>query len=220
MFGFASGATRMPTRFCLIRHGETAWNAEHRIQGQIDIELNATGEAQAWAVREALEGISIDAAYSSDLGRAWQTAQIAIAGRGIAVSPAPTFRERHYGVLQGLTLAEASLKQPEAVRHHRTRTPDFAFETGESIKAFAERVTKALAVLADRHGDATVVVFTHGGLLDVVFRIANGRDLSSPRDFPIPNAGLNWFDYESAKITILDWADRRHLDRALDELVE
>jgi hypothetical protein len=77
------------------------WNAEKRVQGQIDIDLNTAGEAQARALADGLRGHPFAAVYSSDLGRAWHTAQIAVAGREIAVVPAPTLRERHFGVLQG-----------------------------------------------------------------------------------------------------------------------
>lgn len=91
------------TRFCLVRYGETDWNAEKRLQGQADIGLNATGRA----MRAGLRAMRFAAAYSSDLARAWHTAEIATAGTEPAVLPAPTFRERHYGAHQGLTAAEA-----------------------------------------------------------------------------------------------------------------
>jgi probable phosphoglycerate mutase len=127
------------TRFCLVRHGETDWNSEKRVQGQIDIDLNSTGQAQARAVAEGLREHRFAAVYSSDLLRAWRTAQIAAARWQVAVSPAPTLRERDFGVLQGLTAAEARQARPHAYRHHQARTPDYDCETGESLVAFAAR---------------------------------------------------------------------------------
>jgi probable phosphoglycerate mutase len=211
--------TQLPaTRFCFVRHGETDWNAERRVQGQIDIDLNRAGRAQAHAVAEGLRGHVFAAAYSSDLLRAWHTAQIAVAGRQIAVSPAPTLRERHFGVLQGVTSLEASERHPDVHRHHQARTPDYDFETGESLIAFAARVMAGLEILAARHAGQSVLAFTHGGVLDVVHRAATGRALDAPRDFALPNAALNWLERDKAGWRLVSWADCRHLQRALDEI--
>jgi probable phosphoglycerate mutase len=207
------------TRFCLVRHGETDWNGEKRIQGQIDIDLNRAGRAQARAVAEGLRGQPYAAVYSSDLLRAWNTAQIAVAGRQIAVSPAPTLRERHFGVLQGVTSLEASERHPDVHRHHQARTPDYDYETGESLIVFAARVMAGLEVLAARHVGQNVLAFTHGGVLDVVYRAATGRALDVPRDFALPNAALNWVEHDNAGWRLISWADCRHLQRALDEVV-
>jgi probable phosphoglycerate mutase len=208
----------MNTRFCLVRHGETDWNAEKRVQGQIDIGLNATGEAQARALADALHEHEFAAVYSSDLARAWRTACIAVQARKIAVSPAPTLRERHFGVLQGLTAAEAGMANPAAYRLHRERNPDFDYETGESLNRFADRVLTGLATMAQRHAGASVLAFTHGGVLDVVYRAATGRAIDAPRDFTLGNAALNWLDYSGGRWQLIAWADCRHLRAALDEL--
>ena len=208
------------TRFCLVRHGETHWNSEKRIQGQIDIDLNAAGEAQARALQSALAEHSFAAAYSSDLLRAWRTAQIATAGLGLAVSPAPTLRERHFGVLQGITAQEASMQRPHAFRHHHARTPDYDYETGESLIVFAARVMAGLDELAARHAGQSVLAFTHGGVLDIVHRAAAGRTLDVPRDFSLPNAGCNWVEHCDSNWRLISWADCSHLKQALDEVLE
>lgn len=210
-------ATRT-TRFCLVRHGETDWNGEKRIQGQIDIDLNARGEAQARAVADGLHGQSFAAIYSSDLLRAWHTAQIAAAGLGCAVSPAPTLRERHFGVMQGVTASEAREQLPHAHRHHQARTPDYDFDSGESLTVFAARVTRGLDALAERHPGQSVLAFTHGGVLDIAYRAATGRALDVPRDFTLPNAAFNWLERDDAGWRLISWADCRHLTRALDEV--
>jgi probable phosphoglycerate mutase len=209
-----------PTRFCLIRHGETDWNSEKRVQGQIDIDLNAAGEAQARAAQSGLSGHSFAAVYSSDLLRAWHTAQIATAGMGLAVSPAPTLRERHFGVLQGTTSQEASVLRPDAHRHRLTRTPDYDYETGESLLIFAARAMAGLELMAERHAGCNVLVFTHGGVLDVAYRKATGRSLEAPRDFSLANAALNWLEYGGGAWRLISWGDCSHLHRALDEVLE
>ena len=223
--------TQTQTRFCLIRHGETDWNLEKRLQGQIDIGLNAMGEAQALAVRPGLIGQSFDAAYSSDLQRAWRTAQIALGkdrdpDHPPALYPAPPLRERHYGIYQGLTAAEGEVRYPQAHHFHHTRNVDYDYETGESLRSFSARVMKGLAELAAKHPGGCVLVFTHGGVLDIVYRAAVGRTLDTPRDFPVPNAALNWLGYSAdeelgeGKWTLESWADIHHLTRTLDEVAE
>ena len=207
-----------PTRFCLIRHGETDWNGEKRLQGRIDIDLNATGAAQALAVRPGLAGHGFAAAYSSDLRRAWHTAQVAGAGLGLAVAAEPALRERHFGVLQGTTADEAAVQYPEAHHHHLARTPDYDYESGESLIVFAARVLAGLEVLAARHAGGEVLVFTHGGVLDVVYRAATGLPLHAPRDFLLPNAAFNWLEHRAGGWRLISWADCRHLERALDEV--
>jgi probable phosphoglycerate mutase len=206
------------THLCLVRHGETAWNTERRIQGHIDIDLNATGEAQARALGRSLSGHSFAAAYSSDLRRAWHTAQIATSALGLTVSPAPILRERHFGVLQGITSQEASEQEPHAHRHHLARTPDYDLETGESLIEFATRVMAGLEHFVARHAGGEVLAFSHGGVLDVAYRAATGMALDAPRDFALPNAALNWLEHRNGAWRVISWADSSHLKQSLDEL--
>jgi hypothetical protein len=146
------------TRFCLIRHGETDWNGEKRIQGHIDIDLNAAGEAQARELRRGLSEHSFAAAYSSDLLRAWHTALIATADLAIAVSPAPTLRERHFGVLQGITSQEASVQRPDVFHHHRARTPDYGKIRG-LFRSAGRRHVAVLRQSSPRHFSGSQNVF-------------------------------------------------------------
>jgi probable phosphoglycerate mutase len=209
----------MMTRFCFVRHGETFWNAERRVQGQTEIDLNPHGEEQARALRPALQGQSFAAVYSSTLRRAWLTGQLATEGTGLpAVLPAPSFRERHYGVYQGLTAAEALARHPDVHHHYSTRSLDYDYETGESLRSFARRVLEGAGELAARHAGASVLIFTHGGVLDVLYRAATGRSLDAARDFTIPNAALNWLAHRDGAWTVLSWGDTAHLRLALDEV--
>lgn len=208
------------TRFCLVRHGETDWNAERRIQGHADIDLNAAGEAQARALRPGLAGRQFSAVYASDLVRALRTATLATQDLGLpVVQPLACLRERHFGIYQGLTGEEALARHPEVHHHHGARSLDWDYETGESLREFAARVTSGLATLAGRHAGGTLLVFTHGGVLDIVYRAATGRDISAPRDFLVPNAALNWLEYRHDRWHLLSWGDLRHLEQALDEVV-
>src|SRR5258706_3803519 len=113
------------TRLCLVRHGETAWNAEGRVQGQLDIPLSPTGLAQAKAVASALAGESFDAIYSSDLVRVRQTAQPIAELLKKDVLLDERLRERHYGVFQGITYAEAKERFPGDYERFKSKDLDF-----------------------------------------------------------------------------------------------
>ncbi len=211
------------TRLCLIRHGETEWNAERRIQGQIDIGLNPTGFAQARAAGRWLRGAGIVALYSSDLKRAATTADEIAAELGLTVSRHPELRERCYGIFQGLTYVEAAARHPDGYAAFEGRNADYAFENGESLKTMYARVTGKLREIAAGHVGATVAVVVHGGVLDIVNRFVRGTPLEQPRDFLIPNAGLNWIaavdGANGTKWQIESWGETEHLEAgALDEL--
>lgn len=219
---------RPPTRICVVRHGETAWNSERRIQGQIDIALNATGLTQAKAAGHWLKQAhvcqhfgQIRALYSSDLQRAWVTANCIGAALDLVPTAVPALRERRYGLFEGLTYADAEQRHPEVYAAFERRDPDFAFpEGGESLLQFHARVITALQMLADRHRGETLVVVAHGGVLDIINRFVRGNPLHTPRDFLVPNAGMNWLCLDEDNQWHVDcWGDTRHLEAtALDEL--
>ena len=207
------------TRICLVRHGETEWNAERRIQGQIDIGLNDIGRRQARAAGAWLQAESIAALYSSDLQRAWMTAQAIGAALGLEPQPAPELRERNYGMFQGLTYAEAEARHPAGYAAFEGRNADYDFENGESLRAMFARVTTKLQEIADRHPGEQVVVVVHGGVLDVINRFVRGNPLEMARDFLIPNAGINWVARADGQWSIETWGDTAHLEAgARDEL--
>ncbi|MBI4989651.1 MAG: histidine phosphatase family protein [Rhodocyclales bacterium] len=208
-----------PTRLCLVRHGETAWNAERRIQGQLDVPLSAVGHAQARATANALAQESLCAIYSSDLARALHTAEAAAHLHKLPVRRHVGLRERHYGVLQTLTYGEFGRRHPGAYARFQAREEDFALPGGgESLRQFAARVMHCIDGIVAAHAGGQVLVVTHGGVLDILHRRAGGQPLSARRDFDIPNAALNWLEVSSGKWSILSWADRSHLTESLDEL--
>lgn len=208
----------MKTHICLIRHGETDWNAERRVQGQIDIPLNATGRRQANAAAHGVAGHEFSALYSSDLLRAHQTAETMARSRRLPLRLEAALRERHYGILQALTAEEARVRHPQASQRHAERDPDYTFEGGENLVEFARRVMDGFEALVRRHAGETILVVTHGGVLDILYRHATGRTLQGKRDFAVPNAALNWLEHDAEGWRVLLWADRRHLEAALDEL--
>lgn len=210
-----------PTRICLIRHGETPWNAEGRLQGHTDIDLNPRGLEQAEQVAIALQAsqLQVDQLYSSDLKRAQDTAQAIVKKLNTSFITMPELRERNVGALQGLTVAEAPILKPDLWRAHIARTIDHELEGGESILQFARRIENALESIRLNHAGKTVILVSHGGCIDMMYRIATGQALDTPRQVAVPNASLNWLSHNGASWSTERWADTRHLnDPALGNL--
>ena len=141
------------TRLIAVRHGETAWNVDTRIQGHIDIPLNEIGRWQATRVAQALAEEPIAAVYASDLQRAFATAQ-AIAGAQVEppeVIADSRLRERAFGSFEGRTFAEIESETPADALRWRQRDPEFSPGGGESLMQFRARITEAAADLAARH---------------------------------------------------------------------
>lgn len=208
------------TRICFIRHGETDWNVVKRIQGHTDISLNETGRAQALAMAFNAAHQRFQAIYSSDLKRAVETAQLLAQREDQEVRLLPQFRERHYGLFQGMTAEEGALRYPEAYAHYVARDLDYDFETGEPLRAFAQRVADGIDWLVRHHSGQTIAVVSHSGVLDVIYRRATGRPLHTPRDFVIPNCALNWFHFDGQGWHLDAWADRHYLHDVLTEAPE
>jgi 2,3-bisphosphoglycerate-dependent phosphoglycerate mutase len=201
------------TEFIVVRHGETAWNAQGRIQGHLDSPLNEEGLAQALLVGECLTREPFARLYSSDLGRALQTAQPIADRSGCPVHIDLRLRERHLGAFQGLTGSECERRFPEHYARFRSRDPDHVMPGGESARRVYERVSEVFTALAHEHMDARIVVVTHGGVLDALYRFVQGVPLERPRDFPIFNASLNTVRYADGRWSVERWGDISHLTR-------
>lgn len=141
----------MRTKLLLIRHGETAWNAEHRIQGQLDIPLSPLGVLQSARLAECLANEAIDAVYSSGQSRAWLTAAPVAARLGLEVIAEPRLRERSFGIFEGLTLDEIAARYPAEFKKWRERDPAWRPEGGESGQQLIDRVLSAVAGIGTEH---------------------------------------------------------------------
>lgn len=208
------------TSILLIRHGETAWNAEHRIQGLLDVPLSNTGIWQAARLAERLADETLDAVVASDLARAWLTAQPLAQRHGLEPVAEPRVRERDFGSFQGHTVDEIAQRWPDEFRAWRARDPAWALPGGESGDEFIARVLAALHDIAVEHAGRTVAVVTHGGVLDVAYRRARSLSWDAPREHQMLNAAINRLSVATKplRLTVLDWADSAHLDAARDEI--
>jgi len=218
------------TELILLRHGETDWNRERRVQGQLDTPLNAEGQRQALAAARHLSTRAADyrlerdadrpepLLLTSDLQRCRQTAAPIATATGLVAEPDARLRERGYGVFEGRTLPEAQRVLGAQFQRWLARDPDFDVGGGESLRRFQRRIEDALHDLVARHAGCTLVIVTHGGVLDIVNRMARSVPLDAPRDFEIPNASLNRLRHRGGRFEILQWGDVSHWRRALDEI--
>ena len=208
--------TRMDaTRIIAVRHGETAWNVDSRIQGQLDIQLNDTGRWQARRVGLALATEPLGAVYSSDLGRAHETARAIADAAGIPVVAHTGLRERRFGMFEGKTFDEIQQNWPEHAFNWKRRIPEWQPpEGGESLLQLRERVHRTVADLAARHTGEQIAVVAHGGVLDALYRIATGQEVNSPRTWQLPNGAINRLLWTPEGFTLVGWSDTQHLEHA------
>ena len=163
------------TTLLLVRHGETDWNASGRWQGHTDIAMNERGREQARKLADELaSGAHIAAIYTSDLGRARETATIIGERLGVPVVSDPRLREIFFGHWEGLTTPEIEERYPEEVAAWRADDGSNRFGGGETYVEMGERVVAALAEIAARHPDGAVVVVLHGGPIRSVLAHAAG----------------------------------------------
>ncbi len=201
----------MPTELILIRHGETAWNRERRMQGQTDTPLSDVGRAQAEAVGRRLADYPFAALYSSDLSRAWETAAAIARASGRDIRREPALRERTFGVFEGLTYDEMSQRFPDEHARFSKRDPDYAVPGGESPRQFFLRSLACLENIAAAHDGESVVVVTHGLVLDTLHRAARRMPLEAKREAPLLNASLNTFHRVDGAWIEVAWGDIGHL---------
>ncbi|KAJ0457664.1 putative phosphoserine phosphatase [Helianthus annuus] len=204
------------TEIIVIRHGETEWNAEKRIQGHLDIDLNDVGRQQALAVAERLSRESkISAVYSSDLKRALETAET-IASRcgGLQVIQDPNLRERHLGDLQGLVYSDAPKMKTKAYEALQSHGNDVEIPGGgESLNQLYKRCTNSLQAIGSKHRGERVVVVTHGGVIRALHERASlGTGRRAGRILNVSVNVLHLSDPD--KWVIKSWGDVSHLNGA------
>lgn len=207
-----------PTRIIAIRHGETTWNVDTRIQGRLDIPLNSTGRAQAARMALALKEEPIAAVYASDLVRAWETASYLGRAHGLPVQAETGLRERGFGDFEGKTFAEIEALLPEQSMRWRKRDPEFAPAGGESLLELNRRVVEAAERLAARHPGELIALVGHGGVMDVLYRAATRLHIQAPRTWTLGNAAINRLLWTPQGFSLVGWADTQHLEgQALDD---
>lgn len=199
------------TELILLRHGETDWNRELRFQGHVDVGLNAIGLEQARRLALRLAGETAHRLYASDLLRAQQTAQPVAGQLGLEMLSDASLREQSFGRVDGMSVDEIKAQHPQAWEGWLAFHEDYCMPEGETTRQFHARVMDAVYRLVATHPGETLLVVTHGGVLDMIYRTARSLALSGPRQSDIPNAGLNRVRVQEGRIDILAWAEIGHL---------
>lgn len=199
------------TRILLVRHGETDWNATGRLQGQSDTPLNALGHEQARRAAQRLASEAVQALYSSDLSRAFQTAAIIGQTLGLTVVTSPRLRERQYGAWEGLTAAEIQANYPEEFAAWRARSVDFAPPQGETRSQLLTRALAELHTIVRRHMGETAVVVTHGGLCYVLISHFLDSINGDRREFTFANASIHTLEVTADRWAVITVNETAHL---------
>ncbi len=183
----------MPTTIIAVRHGETEWNKIEKQQGHLNSDLTGLGVRQAEAMAEGLKGYTIDHFYSSDLGRAVRTAEIISKTIGIPFTTDVRLRERHLGILQGMTKMEFESTYPHEANLFKRHDPDYRIPEGESIRDRYLRCITCVEDLHNRHRDSTLLIVSHGGMLMSLIHRALDLPLNAERSFSLYNGSINSF---------------------------
>ena len=209
------------TRLLAIRHGETAWNVDTRIQGHLDIPLNERGRWQAERLGQSLAARDpIDAIYSSDLSRAQDTARAIARHTGAPLTLHSGLRERGFGSFEGQTYDDIARQWPEESERWRQRHPDWTPpDGGESLLQVRERILRTLHDIVALHPGQQIVLVAHGGVMDQLYRLATGQDLQAPRTWSLGNTAVNRLLWTPGGLSLVGWADLSHLEgSSLDEI--
>ena len=181
------------------------------MQGQNDSPLTPLGLEQARQLGRRFRNVAFAALYSSDLGRAHQTARCIADETGHEVVADAALRERSFGIFEGLTRHEIEQRYPEEHAVFVKRDPRYAMPGGESTIEFRDRAVACIESIASRHRGDSVVVVTHGLVLDVLYRTACGIALDVPRGFPLLNCSVNTFELGPQGWRALAVCDVNHL---------
>jgi len=173
-------------RLILIRHGQSEWNREGRLQGYEDSDLSELGREQSVRLRKRLEREVIDAAYSSTATRALETGRIAV-GHRLSIEPVEAFREVNLGIWEGREAAEIKKRYPQEAELWFQSPSKVRIEGGEPLRSFRRRVTRAMSRIRGRHETESVIVFAHGGVICAYLTSLLGLKLDDLWRFKILN---------------------------------
>ncbi|MBW4593248.1 MAG: histidine phosphatase family protein [Brasilonema angustatum HA4187-MV1] len=208
-------------KLVIVRHGETEWNVQNKAMGQLDSPLTPKGIQQAYAIGDRLRRISFTTFYSSDLGRAVQTANIIAEVCGKKVIFDSELREWNMGIFQGLTVLEMHKKFPQERQDYERIGFEYVIPQGESLRQCRDRGFRVLnaiakrcceAQIAERHLDETVVVVTHGCVLMGFFEMVLGLPPGNSWRFQLHNGNFCTFEYVNGRWSLIVWNDVSHLE--------
>ncbi len=212
------------TDILIIRHGQTAWNKLKRLQGHSDVPLNEDGRLQALTLAQTLKTEPLDAIFSSDLQRAYQTANEIARCHQLSVYRDKSLRERCYGICEGMTSDEIRAKYPESYEAWYAADPDHFFPDGErkteNPRQFHHRALNALLNVASRYTGKKIAIVTHFGVIETAYRAAQDIPLGTCCRMPVLNTSINRFRLVDGRLELLKWGEATHLEEARKPAVD
>ena len=199
-------------KLVIVRHGETEWNVQHKVMGQLDSPLTAKGIQQAKAIGDRLRRLKFTSIYSSDLGRAVQTANIIAETCGKQIIFDAELREWNMGIFEGLTVSEMHKKFPQERQDYEQIGDEYIIPKGESLTQCRARGFRILNAIAERHSDENVVVVTHGCVLMGFFEMVLDLRSGNTWRFKLDNANFCTFEYVKERWSLVVWNDVSHLE--------
>ena len=196
----------------IVRHGETEWNAEGRIQGHTDIGLSENGAQQARSLGQRLADRQIDVAYSSDLKRTSETARLALGHRNVVLNETPRLREYHKGIFEGMTLTEIQTQFPDEYPKYLEKDLSYAPEGGETTRDVSTRMASIFQEIKAEHLAETVLVVSHGGALRAAMVSLLGMHLEGNWSFVFGNCGLTMVDTFADNAVLRLFNDTSHIN--------
>ena len=178
------------TEIIFIRHGETEWNSQQRMQGHSNSDLSSVGQAQIQKLGQWMKNVPFDHIYSSDSLRAKQTAEAITQFSGHELKIDLRLREKNLGVFEGLTSEEARERHPEVFSLFKTAGSKYVIDEGESTQQLQDRALEIVDEIRIKHLEERVLLVTHGGLIRVVMKHSLGLSLETPTRFLIRNTGV------------------------------
>lgn len=209
----------MNTTLYAVRHGETEWNAIEKQQGHLDSPLTDNGIKQAQCLADGLAKKNIDILFSSDLGRALQTAEIIARRLSLDIHTDSRLRERHLGILQGLTRKEFEKRYPQDTQQFNSNNPDYILPGGESSLQVFDRCIECAEEAARNNAGKNILIVGHGGVLKSFFHKATNTPLTEQRRYSLFNASINAFSISDGEWRLDTWGEIAHLQdmKALDD---
>lgn len=194
----------MKTTIYLIRHAETVWNRENRVQGFQDSPLSEAGEKQARRLQGHSAASKIKAAYASDAGRCLQTARLALEGTNIPLTPLDTLRERNLGIWEGRTMKEVIQSDPAAFETYKLKA-DYRPPNGETFLDVMDRIFEAVRKLAEKHAGEKITIFTSGGPIRAVFMKAFQAHPDSWANWTTGNGGVSTVEIQEGRWRMINF---------------
>lgn len=193
------------TIVCLIRHGETDWNAQGKIQGKTDIPLNEAGIQQAVQCGAHLIASEWDLIITSPLQRARRTAEIINESLELPLLEMEEFAEKHFGDAEGLTYEERALTYPD--RHYPNQ---------EDNALFAERLATGLKIINDRYPEQRVLLVSHGGVINAILGELSDGEIGSGKT-RLLNACLSHIFFDKDNWIIRNYNQVSHLEKSVSQ---